>query len=58
MSKRKTIDAFFKRKDVSTSEIRTPEIGRASCRERVSGVVGRESVTESRYLVYVVCLYF
>ena len=24
MSKRKTIDAFFKRKDVSTSEIRTP----------------------------------
>ena len=24
MSKRKRIDAFFKRKDVSTSEIRTP----------------------------------
>ena len=26
MSKRKTIDAFFKRKDVSTSEIRTSEL--------------------------------
>ena len=24
MSKRKTIDAFFKKKDVSNSEIRTP----------------------------------
>ena len=26
MSKRKTIDAFFKKKDVSNSEIRTPTV--------------------------------
>ena len=26
MSKRKTIDAFFKKKDVSNSEIRTPVV--------------------------------